>query len=134
VLACLARGWATGVLTGNAEAVGRAKLRAAGLETLLQWGAWGDTATERGHLVEAAIAAAEASSGVRYVPSQTVLIGDTPQDISAARLGGARVVAVATGRFDVATLREHGADAALSDLSDTDAFMRELERLLAAEL
>jgi phosphoglycolate phosphatase len=131
VLACQARGWATGVLTGNAESVGRAKLRAAGFEQLLTYGAWGDSATERGHLVQTAIAATEGTTGVRYAPSQTILVGDTPQDITAARLGGAQVLAVATGRFDLATLREHGADAVLPDLSDTQAFMRELDALLA---
>ena len=131
VLACQAHGWATGVLTGNAEVVGRAKLRAAGLDQLLTYGAWGDTAAERGHLVEAAIIAAEAATATRHAPADIILIGDTPQDISAARLGGARVLAVATGRFDVATLREHGADAVLQDLSDTDDFIRELDTLLA---
>jgi phosphoglycolate phosphatase len=133
VLACQARGWATGVLTGNAEVVGRAKLRAAGFSQLLTYGAWGDTAAERGHLVDTAIIAAEAATGTRYAPSQTVLIGDTPQDINAARLGGAKVLGVATGRFDVATLRDHGADAVLPDLSDTQAFLRELDALVTSQ-
>lgn len=130
VLACQRAGWATGVLTGNAESVGRAKLRAAGLDLLLTHGAWGDTASERGHLVETAIAVAAADTGERYTPAETVLIGDTPQDINAARLGGANVLAVATGRFDIATLREHGADAVLADMSDTAAVMQALRSLV----
>jgi phosphoglycolate phosphatase-like HAD superfamily hydrolase len=133
VLACVARDWATGVLTGNAASVAHAKLRAAGLDLLLSFGAFGDSAVERGHLVDEAIAACFAASGTRYAPSETVLIGDTPNDISAARLGGAKVVAVATGRFDVAALSHHDADAVLPDLSDTDLFMRTVLSVLGQQ-
>jgi phosphoglycolate phosphatase-like HAD superfamily hydrolase len=123
VLACFERDWTAGVLTGNARSVGHAKLRAAGLEMLLTIGAFGDSATDRSHLVEAAIEDAERATGVRHRPEETVLIGDTPNDISAARLGGARVVAVATGRFDTEALRHHEPDALLPDLGDTEAFL-----------
>jgi phosphoglycolate phosphatase-like HAD superfamily hydrolase len=130
IIACQGRDWATGVLTGNAETVGRAKLRAAGLDLLLRDGAWGDDPVERGHLVATAIATIAATTGRRYTPSETVLIGDTPADINAAKLGGAAVLAVATGRFDVPTLESHGADLALPDLSDTDQVVRALDELL----
>ena len=131
VLACVERGWTAGVLTGNARSVGHAKLRAAGLDMLLSIGAFGDSATDRGHLVEAAIDDAERVIGVRHLPSETVLVGDTPNDISAARLGGAHVVAVATGRFDTAALSHHNPDALLPDLGDTQAFVSAVETLLA---
>ncbi len=123
VLACVERGWATGVLTGNAHSVGHAKLQAAGLDMLLTFGAFGDSATDRGHLVEAAIDDTQRATGVRHRPEETVLIGDTPNDISAARIGGARVIAVATGRFDVEALSHHDPEALLPDLSDTPAFV-----------
>jgi len=67
---------------------------------------------------------------VRYAPSETVLVGDTPADIAAARLGGARVVAVATGRFDLSALEPHRPDALLGDLSDTDLFVEAIDRAL----
>jgi phosphoglycolate phosphatase-like HAD superfamily hydrolase len=130
VLACVERGWTTGVLTGNARSVGHAKLHAAGLDMLLSIGAFGDSASDRGHLVEAAIADAARVTGTSHRPSETVLIGDTPNDISAARLGGARVVAVATGRFDLAALSHHAPDALLADLSDTAAFIDAIESVL----
>lgn len=123
VLAAHHHGWAVGALTGNGRAVGEAKLRAAGLGMLITFGAWGDRAVERGHLVDEAIAAAERATGARYAPAETTLIGDTPADIAAARLGGARVVAVATGRFDRPALAKHQPDALLEDLSDTAAFV-----------
>jgi phosphoglycolate phosphatase-like HAD superfamily hydrolase len=131
VLACHQRGWTTGVLTGNGEAVGRAKLRLAGLDVLLPFGAFGDTPRERGHLVEEALAAAHAATGTRVQAERTVLVGDTPADIGAARLGGARVLAVATGRFDVAALAGHDPDAVLPDLRETAAFVAAVERILA---
>lgn len=130
VLTCYQREWSAGVLTGNARSVGYAKLRAAGLERLLSFGAFGDSATDRSHLVDTAIRDAERAIGVLHHPSETVLIGDTPNDIRAARLGGARVIAVATGRFDVEALGAHDPDALLPDLSDTSLFERSIETVL----
>lgn len=130
VLAAHHHGWAVGALTGNGRAVGEAKLRGVGLGMLISFGAWGDRAIERGHLVDEAIGAALRATGVRYAPSETVLVGDTPADIAAARLGGARVVAVATGRFDLSALEPHRPDALLGDLSDTDSFVEVIDRAL----
>ncbi len=130
VLAAHHHGWAVGALTGNGQAVGEAKLHAAGLGMLITFGAWGDRAVERGHLVDEAIAAAEQATGSRYAPVETVLVGDTPADIAAARLGGAGVVAVATGRFDLAALEKHQPDGLLEDLSDTAAFVAAVERAI----
>ena len=50
-----------------------------------------------------------------------MLVGDTPLDVRAAREGGARAVAVATGPHGEHELRESGADAVLSDLTDIRA-------------
>lgn len=132
VQACAERGWATGVLTGNARSVAYAKLERAGLADLLVTGAYGDSARERAHLVEVAIAAADEAVGQRFSPDRTVLVGDTPQDISAARQAGTRIVAVATGRFDVHKLAQLEPDAVLQDLGDTDAFVHAVERALNA--
>jgi phosphoglycolate phosphatase len=134
LLACARHDWAAGVLTGNGEAVGRAKLRAAGLDTLLTFGAFGDSAVERGHLVETALVAAERAIGHRFAPGRTVLVGDTPHDISAARQAGTHVLAVATGRFDVDSLAGHQPDALLPDLSDTAAFVSAIQHVLDAPM
>lgn len=130
VLAAHHHGWAVGALTGNGQGVGEAKLRAVGLGPLIPFGAWGDRAVERGHLVDEAISAAKRATGAHYAPTETVLVGDTPADISAARLGGARIVAVATGRFDRAALDKHQPDALLTDLSDTAAFVAAINHAL----
>lgn len=123
------RGFGLGVLTGNVRGVARAKLAAAGIEDLFPCGAYGDEARERGHLVEAALRDAERRYGVALTPARTVLVGDTPRDIEAARLGGAHVVAVATGRFGVEDLAAHDPDAVFPDLSDTEAVVAAIERL-----
>ncbi len=124
------RGWTAGALTGNARRVAELKLGAAGLGHLAKIGAFGDTAEDRGHLVDAAWNSAEAFLGVRYDASQTVLIGDTPRDIAAARHANASIVAVATGRFETEALAEFEPDALLDDLSDTEAFILAVETIL----
>ena len=43
--------------------------------------------------------------------------GDTPLDIRCARAIGAKVLAVATGSFSVAQLKQHYPDWAVEDLS-----------------
>ena len=48
----------------------------------------------------------------------TVLVGDTPSDVLAASVNGARSVAVATGSFTTGQLADAGADVVLADLSD----------------
>lgn len=132
VQAAAGMGWTTGTLTGNARRVAELKLTAAGLGHLVEIGAYGDTAEDRAHLVEAALVSAEARTGVRYDARQTVLIGDTPRDIAAARHANAGVVAVATGRFEAAALAELEPDAVLEDLRDTDAFILAVENALYA--
>ena len=54
---------------------------------------------------------------------EVVIIGDTPADVACGQGIGARAVAVATGGYSVAVLREAGARAAFDDLSDTDAVL-----------
>ena len=128
------RGWTTGALTGNARRVAELKLGAAGLGHITRIGAYGDTAEDRGHLVEAALLSAERKLGVRYDARQTVLVGDTPRDIAAARHAQAGIVAVATGRFDSNELAGLEPDALLDDLEDTDAFIDAVETTLQRRL
>lgn len=53
------------------------------------------------------------------VPNAEVyVIGDTPLDIQAAHAAGCTAVAVATGRYDSAALREAGADHVLETLEE----------------
>jgi phosphoglycolate phosphatase-like HAD superfamily hydrolase len=110
------------LLTGNISPNAAVKLGAFGLDRHLdlEIGAYGDDHHRRGELVAIARAKAERKHGIRILPGQVVLVGDTPLDVIAAREGGARAVGVATGPYEVEALREAGADAVLPDLRDTE--------------
>jgi len=69
-------------------------------------------------LLQVARQRAEEKYGVRFAEAATVYIADSPRDVEAARIGGARSVAVASGRASTGELRDAGADAVLPDLTD----------------
>jgi phosphoglycolate phosphatase-like HAD superfamily hydrolase len=118
-------GWAgplvQSVLTGNMQATALVKLAALDLDRYLDLrvGAYGDAHEIRADLVPLARARAVAAYGGDFAGRATVLIGDTPLDVEAARLTGARSVGVATGGFSMAELSAAGAGAVLPDLADT---------------
>jgi phosphoglycolate phosphatase len=114
---------AQSVLTGNVVANAEVKLRAFSLlEHLdLTIGAFGSDHVDRQALVPVALRRAAARFGAPIPPARVCLIGDTPNDLRAARAHGARCVLVATGRYDLRTLAHLGPDAVLADLTDTDA-------------
>jgi phosphoglycolate phosphatase len=113
------------VLTGNLRAIARVKLAALGLDRFLdlQVGAYGDDHEVRADLVPLARASAAAAYRADFGGDATVLIGDTPLDIEAARLTGARSVGVASGGFTAAELAAAGADVVLPGLADTPAVL-----------
>jgi len=53
-----------------------------------------------------------------FNPEKVFVIGDTPNDITCAKVHGAKALAVATGNFALETLRNLGADLTISDLRD----------------
>ena len=55
-------------------------------------------------------------------------MGDTPLDVACARAAGSKMVAVATGQFDVVALEKAGAEIALEDLMDHQPFLELLEK------
>jgi phosphoglycolate phosphatase-like HAD superfamily hydrolase len=107
------------LLTGNFARAAQIKLEYFGLWRHFACGAYGDDAPSRDELVPVAVARAREQGIDIRSPRQVVVVGDTPLDIRCARAGGAWSVAVATGSFDVAELRSHGADRVLPDLADT---------------
>jgi phosphoglycolate phosphatase-like HAD superfamily hydrolase len=113
------------VLTGNIRPLAEAKLSALGLRDGLDLciGAYGDDHEDRTELVQVARRRAAAvhggSSPSSFAGRSTVVVGDTPLDISAALSAGARAVAVATGSYAAADLLAAGADAVLPSLADT---------------
>jgi len=110
------------VLTGNVRRVAATKLAAFGLDGHLdlEAGAYGSDHARRGRLVAVARARAAARHGPALLSAPAVLVGDTPNDVLAAREGGIAMLAVATGRSSAAELRAAGAEVVLPDLLDTD--------------
>ena len=111
------------VLSGNLSRVAAVKLGAfPDFDPLdLSLGAFGDHHLVRAELVT--VARRNYADRFGAEPADVVLIGDTPLDIEAARLSGARDVAVATGNYGVAELESAGATVVLPDLRDTGAVL-----------
>ena len=113
------------VLTGNTRPSAEIKLRAFDLYRYLDFdiGAYGTDDDTRANLVDMARQRAGKARGVNFDNGATVLIGDTPNDVAAARASGARIIAVATGKDSAAALAEAGAPTVLADLTDTPAVL-----------
>ena len=120
------------VLTGTIRPNAVAKLRAFGMDGLFDFeiGGYGSEVYPKGaQLLQSRSRAAEKYAGII---AATVYIADSGRDVEAARIGGARCVAVASGRSTASELREAGADLVLDDLADTDAVVRAVDRLTSA--
>ncbi|MGH3278428.1 MAG: HAD family hydrolase [Trebonia sp.] len=113
------------VLSGNTRPSAEIKLRAFDLARYLDFdiGAYGTDDDARAKLVDVARHRAEQAHGIDIPADTTVLLGDTPNDVTAARESGARIIAVATGKDTAEALTEAGADTVLPDLTDTTAVL-----------
>jgi phosphoglycolate phosphatase len=109
---------ALGLGTGNLEAGATLKLVRGGLDGRFAFGGFGSDAEARAELLEAGARRGAAKLGRARSDVEVLVIGDTPKDVSAGQAIGARVVAVATGRYERDVLREAGADHALASLED----------------
>ena len=117
------------LLTGNYEPAAYVKLAHFEIDGFFEWGVFGEESTERDELARIALRRAEARGLPPAAREQSVVIGDTPHDVTCARAIGARVLAVATGNFSEDELRAAGADVTLPDLSDTERVLRVLREV-----
>ena len=119
------------VLTGNSRQTAELKLRAFDLDGFVDFdiGGYGSEAYPKGTLLRVARQRAADARGVPVDEGAAVYIADSPRDVDAARIGGARSLAVASGRASAAELRESGADAVLPDLTDAVALTALIIRL-----
>jgi len=114
------------LLTGNYEEAARVKLEHFDLWRYFSCGAFGDDAPDRNGLLPKALARIRTCGGPVVPASDVVVIGDTPLDVACAAASGARSIAVATGGYDVESLRAAGADVVFEDLSDVNAVLEAL--------
>ena len=110
-----------GLVTGNFATPAQIKLEHFAIWGFFHFGAYGDDAPVRDDLVPIAVERARRAGVTVAAAHDVVVIGDTPLDVQCATAAGARSVAVATGSYDEAALRETGAHAVLADFSDTAA-------------
>ncbi|MGH3765180.1 MAG: HAD family hydrolase [Pseudonocardiaceae bacterium] len=109
------------VLSGNLRDVSRIKLEVFGLDPYLDLAssAYGDDHPERAELVTIAQQRATGRTAAKFDNQHTVLIGDTPHDVAAARTAGVRIIAVATGNSAETELARAGAPVTVPDLTHT---------------
>ncbi len=119
------------VLTGTIKPNAVVKLRAFGLDQLidLELGGYGSDAYPRGSLLLKTRNLAAEKYGIPVTDDSAVYIADSARDVEAAEIGGARCIAVATGRETAAELRDAGADLVLTELSDTRQVISAIDRL-----
>ena len=108
------------LLTGNYRDAAEIKLRHFEIWDFFEWGAFSDDHFDRNELVPIAKSRAETYDIPAAAIERAIVIGDTPHDIECARVAGATSIAVATGGFTIAQLKEAGADEVLPTLEDTE--------------
>lgn len=85
-----------GLASGNLEEVGWHKVKAAGLAGYFRFGCFSDRHEHRADIFQEGVVEAKHRLGAE---AKICFIGDTPEDIKAARLANAHVIAVGTGIF-----------------------------------
>ncbi len=119
---CLALG------TGNVRETCYIKLRHLKLDRFFPIGGFGGDHELRPDVIRAAVREAREICGWDGdVARDAWVIGDTPNDVSAAKANGMRVLAVASGIIDRVALEATDADVVLDDLRETDHILSILD-------
>ena len=110
-----AEGKLIGVVTGNFENIGWAKLSATGLRKFFAFGSFSDHAERRADIFRNGIAEVRRRLG----PAAAIhVVGDTPSDIHAAKEVGIPVLAVATGKYPKSELEALKPDFCVAHCAD----------------
>lgn len=115
------------VLTGSSRPNAALKLRAFRLDRHMDMSVGGYAGSDpypKGALLELARQRAEEKYRAKFGGAATIYVADSPRDVDAAKIAGARSVAVASGRASSGELRDAGADVVLPDLTDPAALIR----------
>jgi len=107
-----------GLITGNGDGAAYIKLARGDLMRWFTFGAYASAGVDRAGIVGRAVERGEAMLGCDVPNADIFVIGDTPLDVQAAHAVGCSAIAVATGRYDAAALRDAGADHVLETLED----------------
>ncbi|MET9276655.1 haloacid dehalogenase-like hydrolase [Streptomyces anthocyanicus] len=114
------------VVTGNLRGSAETKLSALGLIDHLDTtiGGYASDDPHRPALVRIAQDRAAAKHGGPFNCDNTVIVGDSLEDVRTGLEGGARVIAVASGTTTEQQLRAAGAQHVLADLTSTTTLLR----------
>ncbi|MGW3692439.1 HAD family hydrolase [Streptomyces sp. NPDC005149] len=118
------------VVTGNLRGSAETKLSELGLVGYLDTtiGGYASDDPHRPALVRFAQDRAAAKHGGRFSRDNTVIVGDSLEDVRTGLEGGARVVAVASGTTTDQQLRDAGAQHVLPDLTHTASLLRLIDQ------
>src|SRR5215831_10120605 len=119
------------VVTGSIKPNAIEVLGAFGLDRYLdtEIGGFGSEVYPKGAMLLNARGRAAEKYRADFTEHTTVYIADSTRDVAAARFGGARSIAVASGRSAAGELRDAGADVVLDDLDGTEAVLAAVDRL-----
>lgn len=122
------------VVTGNLRGSAETKLSELGLIGYLDTtiGGYASDNLHRPALVRIAQDRAAAKHGGRFHRDNTVIVGDSLEDVRTGLEGGARVIGVASGTTTAEQLRSAGAQHVLSDLTSTTTLLHFINRAQAA--
>ena len=118
------KGYPLGILTGNFIEGAEIKLSAFDLNSFFIAGAFGSDSDDRNQLLPFAVKRFE-KKGIKRKAKEIILIGDTPRDITCAKVYKAKAVGVCTGMYKRTDLLE--ADLVLDSLLEIDKFFLWLE-------
>lgn len=104
-----------GVASGNLESVGWLKIEAAGLRDFFTLGSFADHWELREQVFQAGVERVRDQIGSA---AKICFVGDTPDDVKAARKVGAQIIAVCTGIFKAEDLLPLAPDACITSCSD----------------
>lgn len=119
------------VVTGNLRANAVIKLRSFAMDRYVDTalGGYSSDDAHRPALVAIAQRRAGERHGRTFDVRNTVIVGDSLEDVRTGLEGGARVVAVASGTTPADLLAEAGADVVLPDLTDSARLLQEIRGL-----
>ena len=104
-----------GLVTGNFTRIGWKKVESAGLREHFRTGVFGEMAKDRAALLRIAMRQARERGWIAK-GTRVSLVGDTPNDVKAARANGAFAIAVATGVCSLEELAKTSPDVLVEDL------------------
>jgi len=108
-----------GLVTGNFKQNAYLKLRHCNFDKYFTFGAFGSDNEDRNILPPIAIQRANEIFGIDLFSNEnTLIIGDSPNDIKCAKANNIPVISVATGHFTSDILKEYYPDYLMKDLSN----------------